>query len=123
MAAGALLAFLLVAKAAGGFHRVSREKDGASAYREDWRRAEAENTLPAWTDFLAKHPNGKHSEAARQHIEKLNAECEALINDALVALELDEKDDACQRLRAALRINPANSGIRRQMEDAGCSPD
>ncbi|MFN4081610.1 MAG: hypothetical protein ACK4NS_11975 [Saprospiraceae bacterium] len=121
--AGALLAFLLVAKAAGSFHRVSREKDGASAYREDWRRAESENTLPAWTDFLAKHPNAKQSEAARQHIERLNAECEALINDALVALELDEKDDACQRLRAALRINPANSDIRRQMEDAGCSPD
>lgn len=114
---GALLALFLIARAIGGG---GGEDAAAQAYREAWRQAEAESTLPAWKAFLAQYPDGERREAAQQQLDSLENQRNALLNDAAVLAEAGVTEAACKNLRAALRIDPSDRDIKRRITQMGC---
>jgi hypothetical protein len=42
---------------------------GCDRTESDWKQAKDSNTVPAYTDFIAKHPQAVHVEEARAAIE------------------------------------------------------
>jgi len=42
-----------------------------SSTESDWSKAQAANTEPAYQDFLKQHPDGAHSQEARERIQKM----------------------------------------------------
>jgi hypothetical protein len=122
IAAGVLLAVFIIVKLASAPGKESEAEVAAREYAEAWRKAEAENTLPAWTDFLEIYPDGERQEAAQQRVASLETKLKALLNDAVVLLEIGDKTGACNDLRDALRIAPNEPDILQLVKKAGCPP-
>lgn len=45
---------------------------GCGTTGRDWKQAKAENTIPAYTHFLAEHPSGVHVDEAKAAIDDLD---------------------------------------------------
>lgn len=122
LAAGALLAVFIIVKVASGPGKESDAEKAAREYAEAWRKAEEENTLPAWKDFLKIYPDGERKEAAQQQVMRLETKLKALLNDSDVLLDIGDKAGACIHLRDALLLAPDDPDVLQRMRKAGCPP-
>jgi hypothetical protein len=122
IAAGVLLAVFIIVKVAGGSGKESQKEATERAYREAWLKAEAENTLPAWNDFLTAYPNGDRYTDAQRQADALKTKLNELLNDAEVLLDIGDKAGACNHLRDALLIDPSDLDLQQQIKKAGCPP-
>lgn len=120
LAAGVLLAVFIIVKVASGPGKKSEAEVAARAYAEAWRKAELENTLPAWQGFLADWPDGERADDAQRRMDELAAKFRALLGDAEIMANADDKAGACSQLREALKINPEEPRVVQYFRNLGC---
>lgn len=84
----------------------------ATAEAADWAAAQRANTIPAYRDFLEKHPNGPHDAAAEKARKALEQKFDALLSEALTLLRDGMHTNAYNQLDTALRLWPDHAATR-----------
>lgn len=75
----------------------------------DWNKAQAANTTPAYQDFLKQHPDGAHSQEARDRLQKI--EDDQAWSDALQKSNLETYNEYLQKEPNGTHVNDARAQI------------